>query len=304
MPGTTAENAGALRAAPPAARAKRRATVRLLERLCTTEAPGAAALATLLVVAHPDDEVVSAGALLLRLARPLVLHVTDGAPRNLADAMAAGCTTRAEYAARRGAELNAAMALADVPARDRCALGLVDQEASRDLSTLALLIRNVVASRRPAAILTHPYEGGHPDHDATAFGVHMAHALLQRDGIRAPVLMEFSSYHGRDGRLVPARFLRRRGAASVEHRLDAETARAKRALLDCYPSQQRVLCQFPGDRECFRMAPAYDFTRAPHRGALYYEGFEWGVTGAEWRRRARAASRALLGEGAAMSRVE
>jgi hypothetical protein len=46
--------------------------------------------ALLLVVAHPDDEVVGVGGQLARLMGVRLLHVTDGAPRNLLDAQAAG----------------------------------------------------------------------------------------------------------------------------------------------------------------------------------------------------------------------
>jgi hypothetical protein len=43
------------------------------------------------------------------------------------------------------------------------------------------------------------------------------------------------------------------------------------------------------DVERFRRAPCYDFARAPHEGKLYYENFDWGMSGVHWRRLAQAA---------------
>ena len=37
------------------------------------------------------------------------------------------------------------------------------------------------------------------------------------------------------------------------------------------------------DAERFRPAPNYDFTRPPHAGQLFYEKFNWGMTGEQWR---------------------
>jgi hypothetical protein len=60
-------------------------------------------------------------------------------------------------------------------------------------------------------------------------------------------------------------------------------------MLHCFHSQQRVLQWFPIGVEKFRFAPVYDFLAPPHPGALYYEGFPWGMTGARWRSLVEAA---------------
>ena len=65
--------------------------------------------------------------------------------------------------------------------------------------------------------------------------------------------------------------------------LDADRRRAKRSWLDCFASQQRVIGMFPIDREFFRPMRAYDFTRPPHPGELYYEQRKLGWTWHEWR---------------------
>jgi len=63
-------------------------------RICSTGDDSRAAPSAMAVVAHPDDETVGAGALLDRLDDVVVVHVTDGAPRDLADARSAGWRAR------------------------------------------------------------------------------------------------------------------------------------------------------------------------------------------------------------------
>ncbi|HEV7515463.1 MAG TPA: PIG-L family deacetylase, partial [Thermoanaerobaculia bacterium] len=80
----------------------------------------------LVLAAHPDDETIGAGALLCRQPPQAVIHVTDGAPRDLAWAPAAH-GDRDGYARARRRELAAALALAGVPADRLLRLGIVDQ---------------------------------------------------------------------------------------------------------------------------------------------------------------------------------
>jgi hypothetical protein len=91
-------------------------------------------------------------------------------------------------------------------------------------------------------------------------------------------------------------FLHRPGIEITTVVLDERARAFKRRLIACFSTQQRVLADFPVDLERFRAAPAYDFTRPPHEGGLYYEQFDWGVDGARWR--------ALSGEALAALEIE
>lgn len=256
----------------------------------------------LVVVAHPDDETLGLGGRLRRMgAATTLLHVTDGAPRDRRWWGAPELTDRAAYARARREELVQAMAVAGIGRERLGMLGIVDQEASLDLAALTLRLYNHLRALRPRIIVTHAYEGGHPDHDATAFAVHWARRLLERAGSaalrgRSPAVVEFPAYHaGPNGGMRTGRFLPApqscRGWLG-EAAAPASDTECKQRMLACFATQQEMLRQF-GLEERFRTAPDYHFGEPPHSGPLFYERFAWGVDGHQWRRLAAAAEERL-----------
>ncbi len=248
----------------------------------------------LIVVAHPDDETVGLGAQLRRLQDALLVHVTDGAPRDGEDARRHGFARLADYAAARARELGAALSAGEAAAVRTATLGIPDKEASLDLAGLTRRIAECLARERPAAVLTHAYEGGHPDHDAAAFAVHMAaRSIAAAD---RPAIIEMPFYHAIDGRMVTGVFLPGQ-SEEIAIRLGDADLRRKRRMVDCFHTQREILACCTLDTERFRPAPAYDFGASPHAGTLLYETFGWEIGGTEWRRRAVQALAALGLEG-------
>jgi LmbE family N-acetylglucosaminyl deacetylase len=258
-----------------------------LEALARTDGPISADRVAI-VVAHPDDETIGIGGQLARLGGVTIVHVTDGAPRNDAAAEAHGFSTPGAYAAARRAELRAAMAVAGVPGESLISLDIPDQEASLRLVEIARRLAQLFRERGSGLVLTHAFEGGHPDHDATAFAVHAAAALAQRDGGR-PALIEMPLYHlGLSGWTVQ-RFVSAPGPQEVAVDLSPEQRRRKQAMLDAHGTQRQVLRMVASDVERFRPAPAYDFTILPNEGRLLYDLYGWGMTGPRWLTLASAA---------------
>jgi LmbE family N-acetylglucosaminyl deacetylase len=246
----------------------------------------------MIVAAHPDDETIGVGAQLHRLRDALIVHVTDGAPRDGGDAAALGFPSVAAYAAARRLELAASLAAGGAARIRTETLGIADQEGSCDLAALTRRILDLLRSERPDGIVAHSYEGGHPDHDAAAFAVHAACRLLTADGRPTPAIIEMALYHACEGRRVAGRFPPG-GDVVRTIALDARARLRKRNMFDCFATQRSVLDTFEIGFERFRAAPDYDFRLPPHPGPLLYESFGWGETGERWREGAAAALAAL-----------
>lgn len=246
---------------------------------------------SVVLAAHPDDETLGAAILLSRSAGCQVVHLTDGAPRDQRLWPRGLRFSREDYALLRARELVAAMARAGIGPERLRGLGVPDQEAVCRLGFLARRVAALLETLGPPVIVTHPYEGGHPDHDAAAFVARAAVTLLRRAGHRRPgALLEMTSYHRRGGGLVTSEFLPAEVDVPVTTVvLTEEQRRLKQEMLACFASQREVLAQFTVEAERFRLAPPYDFTRAPHPGILHFEALGWPTDGERWRQAARRA---------------
>jgi N-acetylglucosamine malate deacetylase 2 len=255
----------------------------------------------LLIVSHPDDETLGCSHLLLR--RPLecaVLYTTDGAPLERRFWAQAGAASREEYAHARRRELLAAMDVLGIVPQQIRVLPHGDRELARNLAALVREIGEAIAALRPRLIYTHAFEGGHPDHDSTSYAVARAVQLAGRKSPNAEALelREFTGYHARDGEFHSGAFLQDAGSVNADGdgetvALSAAEQQRKRAALDCYQSQQRVIKRFALSPEQWRVAPAYDFGRRPHHEALYYEIREMGYRFEDFRELVREADAAL-----------
>lgn len=231
----------------------------------------------LVVVAHPDDETLMLGAQLPRLSGIRILHVTDGAPRDGVDAKRHGFDCADSYGQARRRELEAAMTLAGVPLSALSQLLVADQEASSAMGWIALHLRDRMDGTR--LVFTHAFEGGHPDHDATALAVHMAAELIGAQSGEPPTIVDAPLYReGPDG--WEFRSYGDEAAAKVwRFALSPAQIALKQALVAAFVTQHATLHNMPLDAELFRLTPTPDFARLPNGGRLLYERYDWGMTG-------------------------
>jgi N-acetylglucosamine malate deacetylase 2 len=252
---------------------------------------------SILVFAHPDDEVIALGARLGRFQSAHIVHVTDGAPRNEQDSRAHSFASLEEYRRARTEELRRAMERAGLRGVSSECLGISDQEASLQLLQLTRWLFQLCAEREPEVIFTHPYEGGHPDHDACAFAVHHAVALLGGQMPMPPLIIESTFYHAGPNGMETGNFLPPSSSErEIAYRLSNEERQRKQALLECFTTQKDVLSCFKLEEERFRIAPVYDFCQPPQTGQVFYDQFPWGMTSQRFCELAIEAENALQAE--------
>ncbi len=255
----------------------------------------------LLVFAHPDDEVIALGGRLERFRASRFFCVTNGALPDIAVAQARGFQTPEAYAAGRRLELEAALQLGGI-ATDRARYlrveaqheVIVDQQAALHLAGSARALAREIAEFAPEAIVTHPYEGGHPDHDSCAFAVHSALRLFV--GAPTPVIVEATFYHAdpNSDEMETGKFLSSTsGPNELVCDVSPEECKRKQSRLDCFPSQSSVLGYFKPARELYRLAPEYVFTHAPLTDTLLYERWPAAINGEQFRALAAEALREL-----------
>jgi len=260
----------------------------------------------LILVPHPDDEVVGCAAALGRAraegAAIFALYLTHGCiERDVMWPWQRPFYDR--HVARRFAEADAVARFLGIkqigwqlrPAR----------HLWRDMAAVQAEIQAAITAHAIDQLWVPAYEGGNPDHDALnavaskisgvgflngspplAGGikgglVNVSTPVSQpppsppASGVGAlPPILEFAEYNFSGGKAQAQCFPQPNGTEQVIALTEAERA-TKRAALALYKSEKANLNYVGVERECYRPLATYDYTVPPHKGTLWYSRFQW-----------------------------
>ncbi|HLJ29876.1 MAG TPA: PIG-L family deacetylase [Candidatus Angelobacter sp.] len=229
---------------------------------------------TVMLVAHPDDEVIAFAGLMQRMKKAVVVFATDGAPRDSYFWKEHG--SRDNYAEVRRQEARKSLEIVGtqpVFLFDQVEGGIIDQELFRRLPEAIKALEQVLDRIAADSLLTLAYEGGHPDHDACSFICRWV------AGQRKLPTWESPLYHcNPDGSGVVQVFPQPTGQ-EVHYSVEGEALEKKLEMFHTYKSQKLVLDGFRPEIEQFRPMADYDFTQRPLPWKLNYELWQWPMTG-------------------------
>jgi LmbE family N-acetylglucosaminyl deacetylase len=215
----------------------------------------------LLITAHPDDETISAFAVRDQAETVTIVQLTDGVHTDTPH--------REDKVAVRMQERAAAVS------GDVVDLGLPGRDAHLFLAVIIERLRPLLTA--VDAVWTHPYEGGHLDHDTAAW---LAQTLCPASVLR----MEFASYYMRSARESVFGDFAQREPSAVTVVLAGDRGARKQQALDAYPSQAHILRKFRDPMvERYRQAPTYDFRHQPPAPLCRWDARGYQPSTAMWR---------------------
>jgi hypothetical protein len=93
------------------------------------------------------------------------------------------------------------------------------------------------------------------------------------------LIIEAPFYHATQtgaelGKFLPAA----QEVPEISYLLSPSEQKNKRDRIACFSSRRETLSGFPVNEERYRIAPDYDFRRAPHQGLILYDRHSWGMS--------------------------
>ena len=221
----------------------------------------------LILIPHPDDEVVACAAAIARAraqgARVFGVNLSHGCLakqtmwwweranyQNVVDRRVAESVQVAEF-------LGIKMVAGNVTRSAR--------EIWPDLQTVYGEVMQAMQQCAPDTLWVPAFEGGNPDHDAI-------NALAST--IKNVPVFEMAEYNFIHGIPHSNAFLAVKGNEFVLNLTEGEQV-MKRAALRLYESEQKNLVDIDVRYESFRPLAQYDYAKRPHEGKLWYERFQW-----------------------------
>jgi LmbE family N-acetylglucosaminyl deacetylase len=198
------------------------------------------------------------------------VHVTDGAPEDPGSWQG---DTRSDYAAVRADEAELSLNSIGHLGR-RVSLGVTDAKAIYHVRSIAVALSALFREHRTTLVVTHAYEGGHPDHDAVAMAVHTTGAVKK--------IVEAPYYRKEDDQEVWQKFIPVEGCDEWHVALTGAERERKAQMIAAHKSQKYAIEKMSRDFERFRLAPIYDFQYPPN-GGNFLHIYAWaGIDKSRW----------------------
>ena len=230
----------------------------------------------LILVPHPDDEIVGVAAAIARAraggARVFALYLSHGclAQKTMwpwQQKYYAQIVSNRLSEAKKVAEFLSFSVIGDTPRR-------AAREIWPNLKAVESNIQEAIQSCAPSHIWVPAYEGGNPDHDGL-------NALAYVLSARWPAIQfyEFAEYHMAGGVFKANQFITMRGDEMVLQ-LSENERKMKADAFALYASEKDNLIYFRKDsfgvpQEMLRLLKGYDYLRPPHAGVLWYAQYQW-----------------------------
>jgi len=212
------------------------------------------------IVAHPDDEVISSSQMLYYLRdRIHIVYATDG------DADSIGIAEQVRLEAQKALGIlgiNKNIHFLDIP----------EFEFYKHILEIRRRLVRILLEINPDLVITHAYEGGHFDHDLLRLVID----IIQRDGELTSDIAEFALYHDVNGVNNHNTFIDNIGQEILFHPRTEDIERKQKAF-NAYKSQDCCLAEFNTDiveRVRFLCQESNDverFRSRPHKWQLGYE---------------------------------
>jgi LmbE family N-acetylglucosaminyl deacetylase len=221
----------------------------------------------LLLVPHPDDELVGVAVAIERLLEQggevYAAYLTTGVPAS-AGSWLGGRFAYPRAVARRWLEATRVSAVLGLSFAGRQMIP--SRELKSHLRSSLDWARELAETLRVDRVWVPAYEGGHQDHDVASF----IGARLTADF----AVWEFAEYNFAGGAVQSQTFVEPNGS-EVELTLDEPERGRKRSLLGLYASEQKNLGYVGLEREALRPLADYDYMQPPHPGKTFYQRFQW-----------------------------